>query len=478
MPSSEPTIQPSVKDNVHAIKIAFNFTQDIVIQSIQLNESDSFTIVYLSGMADPGQFLKKIPLQSRQKQSDQLIEVVPTKQLHTIKEIVDEIIKGNTITLFDGMTTALSYDTNAVNTRSVNEPDNEVSIKGPHDGFNESMKNNIALVRFHCPSPLLTVEYLQLGTITHNKVAVLSMKGIVNEKILQEVHNRLKRIPYEAVLDIQYIEEWITDNRWTLFPLIESTERPDRVVGALLEGRVAIMLNGVPMTLMVPYLFLQTFQVSEDYYWRYYLASALRLLRFFCGFVTLYLPAFFVATITFHHEFLPTTLLMSIAQGHEPVPYPTLVEVLLMEGAFEILREAGIRLPRQVGSAVSIVGALVLGQAAVQAGIVSPVTVILVAFTGICSFTLPTNTGAYAIRMLRFVIIIMGGLLGYVGIITAGILLLVHLVSLRSFGIPYFSPLAPYSMYNSTDIFIRRPHFLNKKRPSIFRVEDDVRFRE
>jgi len=486
--SQKQAIQPDVQANIEAIKRAMSHTQDLIVKRVHLEDDDSLVIIYVSGLSDPAPLLKKITAaKGRKKREKTLVDNVtmieslagsrPVNHVTTIDEAVDELIVGNTVFLFDQFTQALTVSTVAVNTRSIEEPDNEVTIKGPHDGFNESIKNNISLVRFHCPSSRLKVEFRELGTVTKSKIAVLSMQGIANEQILQEVHERLSRIPYEAILDINYLEEWITDDRITLFPLVESTERPDRVVAALLEGRVAIMLNGVPMTLIVPYIFFQTFQVSEDYYWRYHISSVLRLMRLFCALITLYLPAFFVATITFHHEFLPTPFLMSIAQGREPVPYPTLVEVLMMEGVFEILREAGIRLPRQVGSAVSIVGALVLGQAAVQAGIVSPVTVILVAFTGISSFTLPSNSGAYAIRLLRFFIILLAGFLGYIGIIMAAIMLLIHLASLRSFGAPYLGPLAPFNLQNSTDVLVRRPLFVNKKRPTLFRVKDRIRFR-
>ncbi|MED4750681.1 spore germination protein [Brevibacillus choshinensis] len=488
MPDTESKVQPDIQVNLDVIKGVMNYTQDLIEKNIYIHENNYFTVLYLSGLADPSPLLKIISTNLNHveqpdrspigmTQIERFVTEFSARYIDTIGQIVDDLIVGQTIFLFNGSSTAISFDTLAVNTRSIKEPENEVTIKGPHDGFNELLENNIALVRFHCPSPSLTVEYRQLGKITKNRVAILSMKGIVSEEILQEIHQRISNIPYDSVLDANYLEEWITDDRVTLFPLLESTERPDRVAGSLLEGRVAIMLNGVPMTLLAPYLFLQSFQVNEDYYWRYHIASALRLLRLFCGFVTLYLPAFFVATITYHHEFLPTRFLMSIAQGQEPVPYPTLVEILLMEVAFEILREAGLRLPRQVGSAVSIVGALVIGQAAVQAGIISPVTVILVSFTGICSFTLPSNTSAFAIRMLRFAMIITAGFLGYVGIITAGILLLVHLASLRSFGVPYLSPLAPFNLSMSTDIFIRRPLYMSKRRPSIFRVDERERFR-
>ncbi|MET3291129.1 UNVERIFIED_CONTAM: hypothetical protein ABID98_003699 [Brevibacillus sp. OAP136] len=475
-------LQTNVKDNISAIEQCLHYTQDLIVKTVEVDERYSFTVLYFSDLSDPSDLLKTLLTTMAQTAfirtpiENMMAALLVTEarsviKINTIDEAVTILINGNSLFLFEGVDHAIAVETAAIKTRSIQEPESEVTIKGPHDGFIELLGTNIALVRFHCPSALLTVEYNELGTVTRNKIAILSMKGIVSEQLLEEVRSRLASIPNEAILDVNYIEEWITDDRMTPFPLLESTSRPDRVVGALLEGRVALMVNGVPTALLAPFVFLQSFQISEDYYWRYHISSLLRLLRLFCAFVTLYLPAFFVATITFHHEFLPTPFLMTIAQGREPVPYPTIVEVLLMEGVFEILREAGIRLPRQVGSAVSIVGALVLGQAAVQAGIVSPVTVLLVAFTGICSFTLPSNNGAYAIRILRFLVIIVGGFLGYVGLITIGILLLIHMASLRSFGVPYLSPVAPANLTHMSDVLIRRPLYLNKKRHTFFRTK-------
>ncbi|BAU28389.1 spore germination protein KA [Aneurinibacillus soli] len=461
--------------SIDAIKANLCDTEDLIIKKIQIENNEGIGILYLGSIADPTDLLTKLVALPEVKKQ---LEIRAKNRVGSIEEAVEELITGCTIFLLENATEALSVDTVSVNTRSVTEPDSEVTIKGPHDGFNESLGNNIALIRFHCPSSRLKVEFKKLGSYTKNTIAILSIQGIVNDKILQEVHNRISTVPFEEILDVNYLEEWLTDNKFTIFPLMETSERPDRVTGALLEGRVVIMLNAVPGALIVPFVFFQSLQVSEDYYWPYYISSILRLIRLFCVFVTLFLPAFYIATVTYHHEFLPTSFLMSMVQGREPVPYPTIIEVLMMEGIFEILREAGIRLPRQVGSAVSIVGGLVLGQAAVQAGIVSPATVILVAFTGICSFTLPATSTAYAIRFLRFLVILLAGALGYVGLMAGTIFLFTHLTSLRSFGVPYLSPLAPFNLFDSTDTFIRRPLPLNKKRPSLFRTKDLIRFRK
>lgn len=473
------------EQNLKAIYAAMENTDDLMIQHIENNKEVAFEVLFLSSLADPTLLMKKaIPLQEGNRLCisfevivENLSFIDNVKKMDTIDEITDELIQGHTVFLFSKKKVAISVDTFKLNFRSIKEPDNEIFVKGPHDGFNESLSNNISLVRFHLPTPKLKVEYRQLGTLSKHKIAILSLSGIVNQEILEEVHKRIGEIPYESIFGSNYIEEWITDNRRTIFPLIESTERPDRVAAALSEGRVAIITNGTPFVVLAPFVFLQTFQVGEDYYWNYYVSSIVRLLRFFCGFITMFLPAFYVSTTTFHQELIPTALLLSIVQGREPVPFPAIVEALIMEGTFEILREAGVRLPKQVGQAVSIVGALVMGQAGVQAGIVSPIMVIVVSFTGICSFTLPAVSAGYSIRLLRFIILLSGATFGYVGIMTITIMILIHLVSLRSFGIPYLAPLAPLNFYELTDIFIRRPLPMNNKRPSLFHPLDLKRYR-
>jgi spore germination protein KA len=229
--------------------------------------------------------------------------------------------------------------------------------------------------------------------------------------------------------------------------------------------------------LLLPFVFLQAFQVSEDYAWNYYLGSAMRILRLLSGLIGLFLPALYVATVTFHHELVPTPLLQSIAAAKEPVPFPAVVESFAMMLAFEIMREAGVRMPKQVGQAVSIVGALILGQAAVQAGIVSPIMVIVAALTGICTFTLPPTTMNYVIRILQFAMTFLASILGYVGITVGIIMLLTYLASLRSFGVPYLGPAAPFDMSEITDVIVRRPITSGNKRPSLFRAMNPNRYR-
>jgi spore germination protein KA len=291
--------------------------------------------------------------------------------------------------------------------------------------------------------------------------------GIANDKVVKEIRQRLKRIDIDSILESGYIEQLIEDQTFTPFPTMYNTERPDVVAGNLLEGRIAIFVDGTPFVLIAPALFMQFFQSAEDYYARFDIATSIRLLRIFMFMISLIAPATYVAVTTFHQEMVPTTLIVAIAAQREAVPFPAFVEALLMELTFEILREAGIRLPKAIGSAVSIVGALVIGQAAVQASIVSPAMVIIVSITAIASFATPSFDMAISARLIRFLFMIGAATFGFYGIILCLLMMVVHLCSLRSFGVPYMAPFAPFIPVNNGDTVIRLPWWTLRQRPRL-----------
>ena len=301
------------------------------------------------------------------------------------------------------------------------------------------------------------------------------LAGTADDKVLVEVRKRIERIDVDSILESAYIEELIEDTPYTVFPQIEHSERPDKIAAAILEGKIAILVDGTPFVLIVPTVMLQFWQSSEDYYERYPTAFLMRLIRFMFSTFALILPGFYVAVTSYHQEMLPTALLISIAGAHEGVPFPIYVEALLMEITFEALREAGVRLPQPVGQAVSIVGGLVIGQAAVQAGIVSPATVIVVALTGISSFALPAYNFAWSLRVLRFVFGFLGFISGLYGIMLGLLFILIHITSLRSFGVPFFAPLAPFKLQDIKDIFMRAPWWAMTERPYSIPTPNQVR---
>ncbi|RXZ80891.1 spore germination protein [Paenibacillaceae bacterium] len=465
----------SIANNKRLAELMQN-ADDLMITDISPEGEQPITVSYVKGLTDEMKLERLILLHS-QHRGKMLPPYEDSTPLTTLEEAAAHLALGYSVLLFPAEGRGVAICTLGVQLRNVEEPTSESVLKGARSGFTEALQNNIALVRYHFPSTSLKVEYLQIGRLSKLNLAVLSLSGLTNPEIVQELIHRLNEIPADTVVGSNEIEEWITDNRGTMFPLIESTERPDRVIGALQDGRVALMIQGTPFVSMLPFTFLQAFQVSEDYNWNYYIGSLIRLLRLLSGFLGLFLPAFYVATVTFHHELLPTPLLQSIASAKEPVPFPAVMESFTMMIAFEIMREAGVRMPRQIGQAVSIVGALILGQAAVQAGIVSPIMVIVAALTGICTFTLPPTTVNYVIRILQFVMTLLASMLGYVGIMIGMIMLMTHMASLRSFGVPYLSPAAPFDLNGLTDVVVRRPHTYNNKVPRMFRPLKQFRFR-
>ncbi|MNI48217.1 Spore germination protein A1 [compost metagenome] len=311
------------------------------------------------------------------------------------------------------------------------------------------------------------MESLTLGQVSQTNIVIAYLEGTAKESIVNEVRERISRIKLDAVLESGFIEEFIEDAPLSPFPTVQNTERPDIVAANLLEGRVAIFTDGTPFVLIVPFTFWQGLQSAEDYYNRSLYSSAVRIIRSVLLTTSLFLPSLYVAIINFHSLMLPTSLVLNFSAAQENTPFPTVVEAFMMEMIFEGLREAGIRLPKQIGSAVSIVGALVIGQAAVQAGIVSAPVVIIVAGTGIASFTIPRYNLGYALRLLRFTMLILAGTLGLYGIALGTLALLLHLVSLRSFGVPYFTPVAPMITRSLNDVLWRSPRWKMNMLPKL-----------
>lgn len=379
--------------------------------------------------------------------------------------LFENLVAGKTIFLVDACNYFLAIDTYQPEGRSVEEATSQTIIRGPKEAFTERININIALIRKRIKNSALIVENLNIGNISNTQISLMFIKNIAKSEIINEIKKRLGKIDIDAILDSSYIEELIKDNRYSLFPTILNSEKPDSVASSLLEGRVAILVDGSPYVLTAPSLFVEFLQVSEDYYNNYVASSLLRLLRYFSMFLSLIVPAIYIAITTFHQEMLPTSLVISIAAQREGVPFPALVESLLMEIIFEILREAGIRMPRSIGPSISIVGALVLGQAAVEAGLVSAAVVIVVSITAIASFTIPNYSLSVPIRLIRFIMMILASLFGLYGIFMGLIVLILHLSNLKSIGIPYLSPIVSGVKGGNEDTFIRAPLWKMKFRP-------------
>jgi spore germination protein KA len=385
--------------------------------------------------------------------------------INEIKDVLDALLAGFAVVLLEGSDQGLKIAAAGWEDRAVGEPISQTVVRGPMEGFNENLRTNTGLIRKRIRDPHLWIEEREIGRVTNTRVAVVYLEHIVDQEVVNELRRRLDEIDIDAILESGYIEELVQDKTGTIFPTVYNSERPDTVCAALLEGRVAIIIDGTPFVLLVPALFVHFFQSPEDYYQRADISSLIRMIRYLAFFIALLAPSFYIAITTFHQEMLPTNLLISLAAQREGVPFPAFIEAILMELTYEILREAGIRIPKTVGQAVSIVGTLVIGQAAVDAGVVSAAMVIIVSITAISSYVIPENGLSISVRILRFVLMILAAAFGFYGILMVLLITVTHLCSLRSFGVSYMSPFAPYIGKDLKDTIFRVPWARMKTRP-------------
>ncbi|MBW8350697.1 spore germination protein [Bacillus sp. IITD106] len=479
----------SLKDNLEMIQKKTGNSPDITIRTLKIDvESQTeIAIVYVEGIVDEDSINEFIvePIMENQERYDgspqHILDLLVGHGItlgglniaSTWEDLFQSLMDGNTLLIIDGENKALVASTRGGEQRSVEQAESQVSVRGPRDGFTESIQTNLALVRRRIRNPNLWVETMKIGSRTKTDVSIMYLNGAVNPTIVGEVRRRLNNINIDSILESGYIEQMIEDQTMTTFPTIYHTERPDVIAGNILEGRVAIFIDGTPFVLLAPAVFIQFFQSVEDYYARFDIASALRFLRTLTFFISIIAPSVYIAGTTFHQEMIPTQLLIIIAAQRESVPFPAFVEAVMMEVTFEILREAGIRMPRAVGSAISIVGALVIGQAAVQAGIVSPAMVIVVSITAIANFATPSFAMAISARLIRFLFIGVAAIFGFYGVILGIIFLTIHLCSLRSFGVPYMTPFAPLSPDNLQDTLIRTPLWTTRERANLIMNDEE-----
>lgn len=468
-------------EQIRLIKQQLGESGDLIVQELKSGSGGTAALVYIEGLVDA----RTVNEIANHVQNGPLFgeasSAVPASHMsrpHDLGTAVDAVLAGFTLLLCeeDGGSGCIAVDTKGGDKRSIAEPATETVVRGPREGFTEAIRTNTALVRRRLKDSRLRVENMQAGRVSKTDIAILYIHGIADDRVVREVRSRLQSIDIDAVQESGYIEEWIQDRPFSLFPTMINTERPDVVAANLLEGRVAIMVDGSPFVLLAPVVFIQFFQAAEDYYHRFHY-SVIRILRIFCFFIALLAPALYVALTTFHQEAIPTPLLISLAAQREGIPFPAFLEAFIMEITFEILREAGVRMPRAIGQAVSIVGALVLGQASVEAGLVSPAMVIVVSITAIAGFVVPAYDMAISIRMLRFVFIVLAATFGLFGISTGIIALVLYLCSLHSFGVPFMAPFAPMSGVEMRDTLVRFPNWMLRLRPRFFSGRNNVRVR-
>lgn len=376
------------------------------------------------------------------------------------------MMNGDVLLLLDGCRQAFVVDAKGFPHRSVDSSQNEMVLRGPQEAFTEALRVNTALIRRRLRTNQLKFEEKTLGRFTQTQISIVYLEGVANDNIIAEVHRRLDNLKdVDSILDASCIEQYIEDAPFSIFPQMQYTERPDKVAASLLEGRIALIIDGSPEVLLLPLMFVQLLQSPEDYYNRIAPGTFMRWIRYMGLLIAITFPSLYVAITSYHPEMLPLNLLLSIAAAREGVPFPAFVEALIMELAFELLREASIRLPGAIGNTIGIVGALVIGDAAVSAHLVAPQMVIVVAITAIGSFTVPSMEASYPIRLLRFPLMLLAAAFGLYGVMLGLLAILVHLVHLRSFGFPYLEPLAPLKLNELRDVFFRAPRWQMMLRP-------------
>jgi len=486
----------SVDENKRRLKERLKDCDDIVYKEFRVGEQQDlkFLLVYADGMSSSDMLndavlnalmvhAREVPPEAKEP-GEELYKLVrygglPASELadkDNLEDAVLAILIGDAVLFIDTTEKCIVIGAKGWPMRGVSEPNTEALIRGPRDGFTETFRVNTALVRRRIRDSRLKLKQLRVGKRSFTDIGVMYIEDIVSPELLEEVFRRIDTIDIDAIIESGYIEQLIEDDYMSPFPQISVTERPDEVAASLYEGRVAILVDNSPFALIVPTTLNSLFQSPEDYYDRWYVASILRFIRYMASILSMVLPAAYIAVTSFHPGILPAKLVISMAAARQGIPFPVLIEAFIMEVTFELLREAGLRLPVPIGSAIGIVGGIVIGSAAVEAGIVSPIMVIIVAITAISSFSIPNYSLAVGFRMLRFLLMIFAGTMGLYGIMLGVLLILSHLVKLKSFGIPYMSPYVSFVGSDFKDTIVRVPTFLMAKRPVLL-ARDKIRLK-
>ncbi|GFP74761.1 spore germination protein [Clostridium fungisolvens] len=491
--NNEKSITSNYNENVELMKNQFHYPKNIdfkfrVINIKSLNKEA--TLFFLNSIVDINRlemYIVKPIMESEFKgaSSNDILDILmkniinssSVSKVNKLKDIIEEITLGNVIMFIDGCSEAISIKISSFEHRSVEKPTIENILKGPKESFTESTEVNFSLIRKHIMNKDLITEVVDVGVRGSSKVFLMYLDDIVNPKLLEEIKLRINKIEIESLDETSILEQYIEDRPYSLIPSTISTERPDRVASFLKEGHVALFAYNGSMATVVPITFFTLFHTSEDMYQRWAYGNFIRVIRLFSCIVALVTPGFYMAVTTFHAEMMPADLVMATISAREKLPFPVFLEIVIMEVSFELIREAGVRIPTAVGPTIGIVGTLILGQAAVEANIISPVLVIVVSITGLASFAIPEMNLSYIIRIGRFIFLFVAAISGFYGLGLLIPLILAYLSTIESFGVPFFSPYTPY--FPSSKDTVLRP-IIHKliRRPLETRPIDEVRAKD
>lgn len=436
-------------------KLYDHFSNDssFIKYQININNNHLATIYYFEGLVD----LERIGeiIIKKYEQNQKLFLFPNVKEEIEINEVINKVIDANVIVFDYNDNKIYSLELRRLYLRSVSEPDNEKIIKGPREGLIENIITNVSLIRNKIRRKDLKIEYTSLNTNSEYKIGILYLKKNVNIKSLRILKQRLNKIKKVKGIDINFIKEQIKDNKYTPFNTIGDTQRPDVCAFELLKGKIVLLIDGSPTAIYLPYLFNESFQTVDDYYTNMYYASINRFFRFVSFLITILLPGIYVSLLMYHQELLPMKLVLSIAASRQGVPFPVFFECLLLLLAFEVLREAGTKTSGLLGTSLSIVGALIIGQAAVEARIISTSVVIVIAFTSVTSLINPKTAGAEII--FRFLFLLLGTLLGLYGLLCGVLFFIIYIIKMKSFGVSYVNNVASFRLKDYKQTYVRLP---------------------
>lgn len=482
-------ISQDIQNNIKYVEAVMADCNDLIKKEFHIGRRRNIRIyvVYMDGLVNTEMIQESVikpmliePVQEKRQAVDQwVIESADRKWITTMEEAFTAILSGNTVVFIDGEGQAILISSKMPPTRGVQTADQEVAMVGPKDSFNESLRTNTALVRRRIRDTRLKVIQKQVGTRSKTDYAIMYIDDLVKKDILEEIEAQIEEMCVDGVLDSSMLQQLLEKNTKTPFPTYQLTQRPDKTASGLLEGRIAVIVDNSPEALLLPVTLNVFFQASDDYYNRWETATFARILRYISAFLAVGLPGFYVALASYHPEVLPTPFLLALVSAREGVPFPVVVEVLLMELSFELLREAGIRLPGQLGGTIGIVGGLIVGQAAVDAHIVSTIVVIVVSLTAIASFSIPNETFTGAFRLLKFMLIAFCTFWGLYGFFLGCLAIFIHLFQMENYGVPYMYPTTAKEHGVSTafqDYVIRAPLKSMKLRPEF--TKNDARIRQ
>jgi hypothetical protein len=440
------------------------------------------TLFYLNTLIDMKVLNQDIigPIKSQTIHSiDDLTELITVGIMDKTKQMdkaIQSALDGHVIIYLEGNDEVIFAKISSNNDRSLSAAINETQVIGSQLAFNESLGTNLSLIRKYIKDPRLVIENINLGTQSSTTVALIHISGITSLEMVSILRKRIKNVDIDGLLDSSVLLQLIEDNSLSIFPQMVLTERPDRICSWLLNGKMVVLVDDSPLAIACPQSFLEFFQSMEDINVNWQVATFLRLLRMVALFLSIFFTAFYVAALTFHYEVIPQTLLIPLSESRARVPFPPIVEALLMEFIIELLREAGARLPTKVGQTIGIVGGIVIGTAAVDAGFTSNILIIIVALGALASFTTPNYSMGNIVRVLRFPIIILAGFWGFYGIIYCFCFLLIHLLRQSSLGTPILAPFYPPRLEDWKNSVIRLPLAFTNKRPKQTRAEEDVKY--